>query len=348
MDRSGTRPRNEPIEHGGDPDRAERRYGRPRGGWLDLSTGINPNAYPVGRVAPDAWRRLPDGAALAALSLAAANCYGVRDPALVVAAPGTQALLQWLPRLCPPGTVAVISPTYAEHARCWKLAGHRVAEVADLAAAGACGARVVVAVNPNNPDGRRFAPRALAALARALARRHRLLVVDEAFADVAPDISVASRAGTAGLVILRSFGKFFGLAGVRLGFALAPAPLAEALRQALGSWAVSGPAAALGVAALSDRRWQARTRRALSADTARLRALLETHGLQILGGTDLFVLAGHPSAGKLWETLARRGVLARRFADHPCWLRFGLPGRESDWQKLARALAGFSVSRANR
>ena len=327
-----------PIAHGGDAGAAERRFGRPRGGWLDLSTGINPRAYLVPKMAENAWRRLPDRQTLDRLARAAGNCYGAADPALVVPAPGTQALIQWLPRLTPPCTVAIIGPTYAEHARCWRMAGHRVRYVADLAAARASGARVVIAVNPNNPDGRIFAKDTLLALARTLARRGGLLVVDESFADVAQNISVASFAGQPGLVVLRSFGKFFGLAGLRLGFALAPAPLAAKLRDSLGPWAVSGPAAAVGTVALRDRRWQAGTRRRLARDMKRLRILLELNRLAIVGGTDLFVLVAHPKAEKLWKHLARRGILVRKFDEHPRWLRFGLPGRLRDWPRLARAL----------
>ena len=326
------------IAHGGDAGAAERRFGRPRGGWLDLSTGINPHAYPLPRLGDETWRRLPDRHTLARLARAAAKYCGLRDPSPIVPAPGTQALIQWLPRLCPPCAVAVVGPTYAEHARCWRKAGHRVKVVADLAAARASGARVVVAVNPNNPDGRRFAPKTLLAMARALARRKGLLVVDESFADVAKDVSLASSAGRPGLVVLRSFGKFFGLAGLRLGFAFAPATFAATLRDALGPWAVSGPAAALGTAALKDRRWQARTRRRLAGGMKRLRALLERNGFAIVGATDLFVLTAHPKAGKLWEYLAKRGILVRKFAAEPKWLRFGLPGRPDEWRRLARAL----------
>jgi cobalamin biosynthetic protein CobC len=337
-----------PIAHGGDAGLAERRFGRPRAGWLDLSTGINPQAYPAPRPADETWRRLPERETLAALARAAAKCYGASDPALVVPAPGTQALIQWLPRLCPKGRVAIVGPTYAEHARCWRIAGHRAREVPDLAAAHESGARVVVAVNPNNPDGRVFEPKALLALARTLARRGGLLVVDESFADIADDVSLARFAGRPGLVILRSFGKFFGLAGLRLGFALASAPLAAKLRDSLGPWAVSGPAAETGIAALRDRRWRARTRRRLAADMERLRALLEFNRLEIVGGTDLFVLTKHPEVKKLWEHLARQGILVRKFRENPRWLRFGLPGGPRDWKRLARGLAAFPPPRGQK
>lgn len=349
------------IEHGGDVGTAERRFGRPKGGWLDLSTGINPHPYPLPRLSDETWRRLPDRKALARLAHAAADCYGVGDPSLIAPAPGTQALIQWLPWLRPKGTVVVVGPTYAEHTRCWRLAGHRVKHVADLAAARASRARVVVAVNPNNPDGRLFEPRILLALARALARRKGLLVVDESFADlaspavagfakagVAKDASVAAFAGRPGLVVLRSFGKFFGLAGIRLGFALAPATLAATLRVALGPWAVSGPAAAVGAVALKDRRWRKRARRRLAGDMKRLRALLERNGLAIVGGTDLFVLTEHPAAKRLWEHLARQGILVRKFAERPRRLRFGLPGQTRDWRRLAKALAAFPLAQGRK
>ncbi|MEK7246071.1 MAG: aminotransferase class I/II-fold pyridoxal phosphate-dependent enzyme, partial [Pseudomonadota bacterium] len=184
--------------------------------------------------------------------------------------------------------------------------------------------------------------------ARALARRQGLLVVDESFADVAEDSSVAAFAGRPGLAVLRSFGKFFGLAGIRLGFALAPATFASALKEALGPWAVSGPAAAIATVALKDRRWQARTRRRLAQSMKRLRALLAKNGFELVGGTDLFVLTAHPKAGKLWEHLAKRGILVRKFAQRPRWLRFGLPGRPRDWRRLARALGVVSAGGAER
>lgn len=246
-------PVRERIDHGGDLDAARRLFRLAPEPWVDLSTGINPVPYPCPALDASTLRRLPSAADLLGLLRAAAGAYGVPDPEGIAAAPGTQILIETLPRLRPAGRVAVLGPTYAEHAAAWARAGHAVATVPEIADTG--GADVVVVVNPNNPDGRTHEAGTLLALADDLAGRGGLLVVDEAFADLEP---VASLAGTPrpGLVLLRSFGKTYGLAGIRLGFAIGEPDFAEAIARALGPWAVSGPALAIGRAALSDEAWR--------------------------------------------------------------------------------------------
>ncbi|MCP5367098.1 MAG: threonine-phosphate decarboxylase [Hyphomicrobiales bacterium] len=325
----------EQRDHGGGIDAAARAQGIPADRWLDLSTGINPRPYPLPALAPRTWARLPDREMMAGLRAAAARYYGAPDPACVVPAPGSQAVIQWLPRLAPPGArVAVVGPTYNEHAAAWRAAGHRVAEV-DAPPAPGDGFAVVVAVNPNNPDGRRWPGGALRDLAQAGTR----VVVDEAFADVVPDATLAGDVAGADLVVLRSFGKFFGLAGLRLGFAIAAPPLATDLAAALGPWAVSGPAAKVAAAALTDGAWIAETRARLAGDAARLRALLTGAGLAVVGGTDLFVLAAHDRAPDLAARLAGAAILVRTFPARPAWLRFGLPGTDGDFSRLAKVLS---------
>lgn len=326
------------LEHGGDAAEAEALYGVPHGGWLDLSTGINPHPYPMPDLTPECWERLPDRAAYAELRRAAADCYGVSDPALAAAAPGTQALIQWLPRLRARSKVSVLSPTYNEHAHAWRLAGHRVEEVNGLDMVDRQ-ADVVVAVNPNNPDGRLLEIGVLVELALKLASRGGWLIIDEAFADVTPEISIAAKAGMPGLIVLRSFGKFFGLAGVRLGFALTGMELSGELVQALGPWAVSGPAAEVGAAALADAEWIAAARRRLKEEAVRLDDLLASQGLQVIGGCDLFRLVATPEATEIYARLARSGVLVRRFSRRPAWLRFGLPGGKDAWNRLEMAFS---------
>ena len=337
-------PDNGLVEHGGAIDAAAIRHGIPRRRWLDLSTGINPNPYPLPEVAAETWMHLPDAALDVALRQAAASRYGVADEACVVAAPGTQALIQWLPRLRAPSRVAVLGPTYGEHAACWAAAGHRVTEAAASEPPDG-GFDVVVAVNPNNPDGRILEPARLLALLDRLERDSGLLVVDEAFADAVPDISLAPRAGRPGLVVLRSFGKFYGLAGLRLGFALTSPDMAGRLGRALGPWAVSGPAAAIGAAALGDAPWAEETRVRLTADAGRLDDLLVQNGLAVAGGTPLFRLASHEAAQDLFEHLARTGILARRFSGEATWLRFGLPGGAAEFERLGTALAEWTAGR---
>lgn len=324
--------------HGGDLAAAEARYGRPAAGWLDLSTGINAVPYPVPALAPAVWRRLPQPDAEAALLDAARAAYGVAPDKAIVAAPGTQALIQLLPMLAPPGPVAVRSPTYGEHARVWRAAGYAVREPGDLD--GLAGAGVAVVVNPNNPDGRLAPPDALLAASEAMRCAGGLLVVDEAFADVMPEVGLSGRpaAESDGVVVLRSFGKFFGLAGVRLGFAIGPPSPVARLQALLGPWAVSGPAIAIGMTALSDGDWIAATRADLAARVSRLDGILAQAGLAVAGGTSLFRLVDSAQARAIHESLARAGIWTRAFPAHPRWLRIGVPGGEAEFGRVVAAL----------
>lgn len=328
--------RPEPIAHGGDLDLARRRFPNAPEPWIDLSTGINPVSYPVPVLSSDVWTRLPQSGDLDTLRRVAQRRYSTARAEQIVCAPGTQSVIQSLPRLVASSRVCVIGPTYGEHAVSWRRAGHDVREVSDLEAA--LDARVVVVVNPDNPTGRIVPPDTLCDVARHLARDGGLLVVDEAFADaVAGDVSVVP-ALPPSTVVLRSFGKMYGLAGLRLGFAIADGDLAEGLRDALGPWAVSGPALALGIAALSDDAWLKEAQVRLRRDAARLDGMLADCGCAVIGGTGLFRLAAHPQAERVAHALGCAGLLVRTFAHAPQWLRFGMPGDEDAWGRLAQAL----------
>ncbi len=321
--------------HGGDVDAASHRWGQPVLGWLDLSTGIAPWPWPVPALPPQCWTRLPGAAEDRALRQAAAHAYGRADPQCVVAGPGSGAIIQALPRLRPPGVTAILSPTYGEHGRAWAAAGHRVVQIERLEQGG--DAQVVVVVNPNNPDGRQISPQSLLAIAAHQAEHGGWLVVDEAFGDLTPALSVAGQA-VPGLVVLRSFGKFFGLAGLRLGFALTMPDLAAELAAHLGPWAVPGPAQIIGTQALADLSWQAEQRNRLAAQADRLDDVLEAAGLWVSGGTSLFRLAAHAQAADIYDRLGRAGILVRAFTTHPHWLRIGLPMDEDGLDRLAAAL----------
>jgi cobalamin biosynthesis protein CobC len=324
-----------PLPHGGDLAAARARFPGAPEPFIDLSTGINPFSYPVPSLRPEVFARLPEPAALDRLAAIAAKAYGAPSEAHVVAAPGLQILLPMVAALVPPGRAAVLAPTYAEHARVAALAGHAVREAAEIGAL--AGADLVIVVNPNNPDGRLIARDVLLARADALAPG--LLVIDEAFMDAgAADASLAGEVARPNLVVLRSFGKFFGLAGLRLGFALAPPALATRLRAVLGPWAVSGPALAIGAVALADAAWIAATRARLATAVQRLDALLAGAGLEVAGGTALFRFVRTPAAGALFDRLGRAGIFVRRFAEQPTWLRIGLPGSETEWERLEKAL----------
>jgi len=301
-----------------------------------LSTGVNPVPYPIGLIEPSLWERLPQGAAIAALEEAAARAYGVPDAECVVAAAGAQAIIQVLPYVRPARRVAVLGFAYAEHAQCWRRAGASVETIESLEEAVRYDALVVV--NPNNPDGRLVPLARMQETSRRLAARGAMTILDESFIDVtAPQDSLATVLAE-GLVILRSFGKSYGLAGLRLGFALAKGPMAGALREALGPWPVCGPAAAIGARALGDAAWLAGARRRLALEAERLDILLHGAGLEVVGGTPLFRLVRHPDAHRLFDRLGEQGILARAFTERPDLLRFGLPGAEREWSLLERRL----------
>lgn len=321
------------VWHGGDLEQARRLFPRAPEPWIDLSTGISPIAYPVGDLPPAVFERLPSDADLQALERVAAAAYGAPVGG-VVAGAGTQALIDLLPRLRPVGRVAVMGPTYSEHARAWRRAGHAVTEARTLDAAS--GADAIVICNPNNPDGRVWSRPALELIARRLAGAGGWLVVDEAFADL-EDIESLAPAVPAGAIVLRSFGKTYGLAGLRLGFAVARPDLAGRLRDGQGPWPVSGAAIAVGRRALADEAWRERTRGERDEDARRLDALLARVG-RVLGGTRLFRTIECADAPELFDRLGRAGIWVRRFQDDPHRLRFGLPGSEPAWERLERAL----------
>ncbi|MFU2486603.1 threonine-phosphate decarboxylase CobD [Thauera sp. WH-1] len=327
------------LEHGGRLRRAAAHYGIALGDWLDLSTGINPEAYPVPPIPLAAWQRLPeddDG-----LEAAAASYYG---SASLLPVAGSQAAIQALPGVLaelvsthrPAPRVSLLAPSYAEHAQAWRAHGPALfaAEDADRAVARS---DIVVLVQPNNPTGVQFERARLLAWHQQLAARGGWLVIDEAFIDPTPAASLAPLAGADGLVVLRSLGKFFGLAGARVGFVLAPAAVRERLAAKLGPWTVSGPARHVSRAALLDRAWQAHACRKLQAGGARLARVLGAAGLAPVHGPALFKWWPSTQAAALHAALARRGILTRLF-DAPAALRFGLPREEADWQRFQHAL----------
>lgn len=325
------------LEHGGRLRMASQRYGIALGDWIDLSTGIAPWPYPVPEIPLSIWQRLPeddDG-----LLDAAQNYYGAAN---LLPLNGSQAAILALPRLRAPGAVAVLAPSYGEYAPAWQAAGHRVIECAaeNLLQQGGDAADVIMLANPNNPDGRCFSREVLLALARRLSERHGWLIVDEAFADVDSENSLADIAGMAGaenVIILRSLGKFFGLAGARVGFCIAALDVLGRLKEVLGPWPLAHPARFIAKVGLGDTAWQASQRELLHEASKRLAILLTANGLSPHGGTALFQYVQCKEAAGLYEHFAQQGILVRYFAE-PFALRFGLPENETAWVRLATAL----------
>ncbi|QKZ03533.1 threonine-phosphate decarboxylase CobD [Pseudomonas eucalypticola] len=325
------------LEHGGGLRKAALHYGIPEPQWLDLSTGLAPWPWAIPVIPERAWARLPetdDG-----LEAAACAYYGVNQ---VLPVPGSQCAIQLLPRLRRGGKIGVLSPCYAEHAEAWRRAGHLVREVSESEVDFFLDSLdVLVVVNPNNPTGRLLPAERLLDWHARLAQRGGWLVVDEAFVDVTPEASLAAHVERPGLIVLRSFGKFFGLAGVRLGFVLAQARFLQLLGEQVGPWAVSGPTRILGQACLSDTAGhQQRIERSRLAGV-RLANLLGRHDLAPHGGCALFQWLVTDKAEILKDFLALRGILVRLFVATSS-VRLGLPAEEADWVRLEQGLRAFN------
>lgn len=327
--------------HGGRLSELARLFPEAPAPWIDLSTGINPHAYKPARLDPSLMQRLPDPLEEQALRFAAAEAYGV-SPDHVLAGAGTQMLIGLMPvflsRFFIPSVVRILGPTYSGHEAAWREAGFAI-DHAPHGAALAMPARRMVSVlcSPNNPTGHRLTLAEIASLAESHARLGGMIVVDEAFADFSPE-SAASLLPHPGLVICRSFGKAYGLAGVRIGFLLGSHPVLHAMRAAMGPWLVSTPACHIGRDALCDRDWRMATAPRLEREMTALRHVVTQAGLNFVGGTSLFSLFRSPDAQKIWEILARAGFLVRRFDWDDTLLRFGLPPDETSLRRLSRAL----------
>jgi cobalamin biosynthetic protein CobC len=323
------------LEHGGNLTAAALRYGIPLEIWLDLSTGINPHGYPIPEIPQSAWQRLPptqDG-----LIEAAKAYYGAP---YLLATSGSQAILQALPRLRAPAKVATLSPAYAEHAYAWSRCGHEITTFTGMPDEKTLNnVDVIVLCNPNNPTAQQFQPADLLKWHAQLAKRGGWLVVDEAFMDATPEFSLAKHVHFEGLFVLRSLGKFFGLAGARVGFLLAAEQHLSMLEEYLGPWPLTGAARIIATQALRDNAWQQQTRAQLLSTSTRLVELLGQYGLQPQAGTHLFQWVTTANA-EAWHThLAQQGIWVRKFAEVSA-LRFGLPP-EDGWVRLETALKTF-------
>ncbi|MEI9997545.1 MAG: threonine-phosphate decarboxylase CobD [Rhizomicrobium sp.] len=337
-----TRPAPPVLPHGGSGcDFLDAYYPNAPQPWLDLSTGINPWPYPHQPVSDAAWHRLPSPSLNRECAEATASYLGVA-PQNIALLPGSQSAISLLPTLFKPTSVSILDPTYGEHRPSWELAGHKVRDVdADLIAAE--DTDILLLTNPNNPNGRFWTGDEIQRLAAARSRKGQWLIVDEAFADVMPSTSAAALCARNRTIVLRSFGKFFGLAGLRLGVVVAQETFARRLEALIGPWAVSGPALEVGARAYRDVAWHTDTRERLASAASRLKGLLTRHGLTYVGGTDLFLLFGHPRAAELFHALCTHGLYVRRFAAHPNWLRFGLLPDDAAHARLDAALLAWTA-----
>ncbi|MDV6344667.1 threonine-phosphate decarboxylase CobD [Nitrosomonas sp. Is37] len=322
------------LHHGGHLRAAAARFAIPLESWLDLSTGINANGWPVRTPPASSWARLPEEED--ELDAAANRYYGTE---FLLPVAGSQAAIQALPQLRAPSHVSVLSPGYAEHVHAWKRNHHTVSAVtSEQIAAALPNTDVLIIIHPNNPTGEVFSITQLLNWHAQLATRGGWLIVDEAFIDATPALSIASHTAKPGLIVLRSLGKFFGLAGARVGFVCAQPQLLMTLNNLLGPWTVSTPARWMAIQALQDKNWQEKARQQLLQDSQRLHSLLSQHHFPPHGGSAFFQWVCSAKASDVFEKLAAQGILTRLFSE-PSSLRFGLPATEADWQRLDKALA---------
>ena len=306
-------------DHGGGLDAAIAAYGGSRQDWLDLSTGINPVPYPMPQLPADAWSALPDQAAFTRLYDLARSFWNIPQDAAIIGATGASAIIAALPRVLPVGEVSIPGPTYNEHGASFAAAGWRLGQDPSHA---------LVAVHPNNPDGHIWQVADLGAT---------YTVIDESFCDVTPDQSLIHLAARPGTIVLKSFGKFWGLAGLRLGFAIGDPEIIAKLVELLGPWQISGPALAIGAEALADPQWADETRARLSVDADRLDKLATASGAKLIGGTTLFRLYQVKDAVAAQDQFARHHIWSRVFPYASDWIRLGLPAPDR-WDQLEQAL----------
>lgn len=322
--------------HGGRLDLAIATHGGTREDWLDLSTGINPTAYPILEMPEHIWQCLPDQTAHDKLISAANSYYKAQADYGVVAANGTQAIIQLLPQFLKQKSVAIVSPTYEEHFHCWENAQRKVIKVATLEKA-VESAEIVVVVNPNNPTAVTHQPGQLLRAAKKLEQTDGFLIVDEAFCDVMPELSVVPKQSE-NMIVLRSFGKFFGLAGLRLGFAICHQDMSERLKSKLGPWSVSGPALEIGAAAFSDVGWIASSRSTIKQHSEAQAEVVAACGLELIGNAGLFMEFEHANATGIHEALLKAHILTRAFPQRPTRLRFGMCGNMDALERFAWVL----------
>ncbi len=320
-------------QHGGQLQQASIAFNIPLAQWVDLSTGISPYCYPLPDVPIARWQRLPES--LDGLEAAANRYYG---SSFLLPMSGSQEAIQRLPLLRPSSRVGIISPAYHSHSHAWEKAHHQVIAINHSSIQNYINdLDVLIIVNPTNPSANTFSKVQLQAWHQQLHKKGGWLIIDEAFIDSTPQESIIEQTPKEGLIVLRSIGKFFGLAGIRLGFVWAEASLLHALIDKQDDWSVSNVSRWAGQLALSDTQWQNQQRQRLQQDHKRLNTILSQYYQQSIASTTLFSYCVLTNAQDEYQRLAQQGILTRLFTS-PNALRFGLPANASEWQRLEAAL----------
>ncbi|HAT84790.1 threonine-phosphate decarboxylase CobD [Cohaesibacter gelatinilyticus] len=338
--------------HGGDLGWAMEAYGGQKEDWLDLSTGINRRSYPfsIDRALSDI-RELPSTTDLKTCLEAARLAYQCPKDLTIVAGPGTQILINSIPHILKPGRCHIAEPTYSEHRGAMELAGvpcSGFTAIDDLLAQNIDQRSCVIVVNPNNPDGHTLSSPELLEFSVHLQKSNSTLIIDEAFGDIDPTQSIIPHLSSrSNIVVFRSFGKFFGLAGIRLGFVIGSEEITNKITSFHGPWTASSVALKVGSQALSDLEWHKKERELLTHWSERLQSCLARHGLSVVGGTGLYLLIESEYARRLHMHLAKHHIWSRIFTYQDRWLRLGIPMQDAELKRFVSALDCFVVEAAN-
>lgn len=328
--------------HGGQLQQAKSQFPHVLQNWIDLSTGINPYAYPFSRISIEYAAQLPSINDEWRLRELAALRYGVKEVNLIAAAPGTQILISLLPYIFEAKQVCILCPTYMEHINSWQQAGilvHQVHSLEEFMGFANQDQIIGIICNPNNPDGRLLNIKQMQEIISGWDCFDNHIIVDEAFMDF-EEQSIAALLPHPALTILRSFGKTYGLAGVRLGFLLSDTRIIEKVKAMLGPWSLSGQALQIGLQALQDQEWLLQAKNQLAKQVQQLDKLFINNNCKIVGGTHLFRLVEMKDARIFWKHLANHGIWVRRFDYNLQWLRFGL-SQEQDWSKIQNVIKDY-------
>jgi cobalamin biosynthetic protein CobC len=329
------------LIHGGQLNNVAKLFKRPLNEWLDLSTGISPISYPIPSIPQIIWQQLPQTSN--GLIEAAKRYYGTGN---IITTSGSQAVIARLPSLYLnytkrlPNKIDVWLPVvgYKEHERSWHDAGFNIKRYQNLPTFKDLKLNaIVVVINPNNPTGELHQQHTLKALLKTVESLSGWLIIDEAFMDViTPNQTLIDLSTNKHLFVLRSIGKFFGLAGIRIGFLSAHSMWLLKLQQLSSPWEVNGPAQFIAEQALKDHTWQSAQRKTLIALSIKLEMLLtETFADSTnnclknieVSGCGLFKTLVHPQATEIYQKFCHQGLYVR-LCDENNALRFGIPDQK--------------------
>ena len=314
-------------EHGGDIDNAIKKYGGNKDDWIDLSTGINPNHYPYKLINIRELQNLPYKNDIDNLNKLAKKYF--QTTACVRAVSGAQGGINILPFLLPNKTVSILSPTYNEYQNVFSNSLKKIINVKNLSELKK--SQIAIICNPNNPDGKLYSNDNLLKISKSV----EYLIIDESFIDQYPRKSLSHKLDDqTNILILRSFGKFFGLAGIRLGFLISNKEIDKKIQFLIGNWPISNVAINVASKALIDHVWIMNTISFLKEGSYFLDCLASEINWKVVGGTNLYRLYETPNAHDAQNKLANFKIWSRRFSYSKKWIRLGIP-RKKDFKKVS-------------